>query len=366
MTVPPPRPEESKDGSRLPFGYVIRDRYEIRRFISLGATTRVYAAEDRTSGRMVAVKVVRVDVGMQRGVIDRFQHEVLVCRLFDSPHLPRVYDQGRLDNGSLFMVMELLSGQTLDQRLGRGALAVATVVELGRQLCRGLSAAHAKGIVHCDVKPHNVILQPSSELGILVKLIDFGIATRDAGRVDTGLRRDTVLGTPAYMSPEQIRGMRVDVRTDLYSAGVVLYQTLTDRLPFDGNSSRSMMEAALRDPVIAPHVLRPSCPDSLERVLLRAMHRDRDERYQSADEFGRELEQVALLEKLPQGPTAWLIASEAQSRSVPAPYEPTKPVRRVEPARARSDEPDTEPLRTLPRSEEFRAWSETGEAAHKI
>lgn len=321
---------ESPDAAdRLPVGYTITHRYVIRRFISLGSTTRVYAADDLVTGRTVAVKVVRVEVGSQRSVIDRFQHEVLVCRLFDSPHLPRVYDQGRLENGSLFMVMELLTGQTLDQRLGHGPLAISTVVELGRQLSMALLASHDKGIVHCDVKPHNLILQPDTSRGIVVKLIDFGIATRDVGRVDGGPRRETVLGTPAYMSPEQIRGMRVDVRTDIYSAGVVLYQALSDRLPFDAETSRGVMEAALRDPVIPPRVLRPGCPELLEQAVLRAMCRDRNLRYASARELARDLLEVAEQEHLTLGPEAWRAPSEVQARPLHTPYDPTKPVRRV-------------------------------------
>jgi serine/threonine-protein kinase len=336
--------EASRDASgRLPVGYRIRGRYVIRRFVSLGAATRVYAAEDVQTGRLVAVKVVRIDVNV-KGVVDRFQHEVLVCRLFDSPHLPRVFDQGRLDNGSLFMVMELLTGQTLDQRLGHGPLAVPAVIELGRQIATALSGAHARGIVHCDVKPHNVILQPDEERGFMVKLIDFGIATRDTARVDTGTRRETVLGTPAYMSPEQIRGMRLDIRTDIYSAGVVLYQALTDRLPFDGSSSRAIMEAALRDPIIPPRVLRPSCPDVLERALMRALCRDRNYRHATAGELCRELEDVVQREHYAAGAAAWRQRSELQARPLHTPYDPTQPVRRVDVTPAAGQLNDTQPV----------------------
>ena len=332
---------ETEGGGRLPVGHRIRNRYVIRRFLSLGSNTRVYGALDLHSGKTVAVKVVRIDVGANKGIVDRFQHEVLVCRLFNSPHLPRVYDQGRLETGSLFMVMELLTGQTLDQRLGHGPLAIATVVELGRQLSAALGAAHARGIVHCDVKPHNLILEPDSERGFVVKLIDFGIATRDTSRIDTGRRRDTVLGTPAYMSPEQIRGIRVDARTDIYSAGAVLYQALTDRLPFDGNSSRGVMEAALRDPLIPPRVLRAGCPELLERTLMRALSRDRNDRQPSAAALGADLEAVVLNQHLPAGAQAWRVRSEVKARPLHTPYDPTEPVPRLDPARAAQAARDT-------------------------
>ena len=329
----PPGEERSGLPARLPEGYRIAGRYVVRRFLALGATTRVYAAEDLCTGASVAVKVVRYDTGMPNTTIDRFQHEVLVSRLFDSPHLPRVHDQGRLADGSLFMVMELLLGPTLDQRLGDALPAVAAVVELGVQLMAALTAAHAQGNVHSDVKPHNVILQPDPERGTLVKLIDFGIATRDLGRPDHSAPRETVVGTPPYMSPEQARGLRLDVRTDVYSAGVVLYQSLTGRLPFDGASSQEIMQAILRVPVVPPRVLRPECPEALERVLLRAMCRDREYRYASARAVQQELFAIAERERLPRGARAWAEQSAARARPAITPYDPTRPALRVDPGR---------------------------------
>jgi serine/threonine protein kinase len=218
--------------------------------------------------------------------IDRLQLELFVYQLAQSPHLPKLIDAGRLSDGSPFIVMDRVHGRTLAEKLSDGPVSIPAVLELGRELMSGLGAAHRHGIVHRDIKPQNLILEEAPDGAITLKIIDFGICSRER-RVHSS--SSVVLGTPSYMSPEQISGAVVDVRTDIYSACVVLYEAITGRLPFEGGSSIEIFTSVLHAPLLPPRVLRENCPVGLEKLLVHGLARDPDKRMiQAIDELVRQ------------------------------------------------------------------------------
>lgn len=274
----------------LPAGTRVAGRYRVRRFVADGATSHVYEAEDEFESKRIALKVVaraRDDAGR---ALEAFEVEAAAYARIDSPHVPKLYRVGTLRDGSRFMVLELLQGRPLSERLAQGPLALPAVLELGRQLLSALHAVHSAGLVHCDVKPQNILAEAEPPSPTWIRLVDFGIAV--AVRKDCvapAAPASTVVGTPEYMSPEQAGGEPIDPRSDVYSAGVVLYQALTGRLPIAAASDRELMLAKLRDPIVPPRALRESCPIELERALMRALSRSRQYRYSAAQRLVDEL-----------------------------------------------------------------------------
>jgi eukaryotic-like serine/threonine-protein kinase len=282
--------ERPISGARLPPGERLDDRFVIQRFIAEGATSRVYAARDVARAKWVALKVARNDLGDE--ALGRFRVEADAYRRIDSVHVPQLYAKGVTPSGAEYMALDLLKGDTLGAWLSRRSMSIAAVLELGQQLAHALGAVHQRAIVHCDVKPRNLILEKDVKRGTILKLIDFGICNVE-GSAREPSRHDLVVGTPQYMSPEQILGLTVDARTDVYSASVVLYQALTRRLPFGGNNDHDVMLAALRDPIVPPRLVRDDCPEALDLVILRGLSRDLPERFATATDMAQAFERVA-------------------------------------------------------------------------
>jgi len=315
-------------GSRIARGQCIASRYVVREFISNGATARVYACEDLDTGADVALKVVARELDDGAGSFDL---ETSAYRSFHSPHLPSLRDVGALTDGSRYMVLELVTGERLDARLARGALAIPAVLELGRQLMTGLFHAHRAGFLHCDVKPQNVLLEARPGGDVLVKLVDFGTCAPTGHNpfgqeVDARLR-SMVVGTPAYMAPERMRGEPVDVRADVYAGAIVIYQAATGRLPFYGTSAEEIMQSAQRDPIVPTRVLRENCPVELERALSRALCKDPGFRYPSARMLSDELDWISQKLAFVRGPSAW--SSRASIPPARSPQEDNETTRRV-------------------------------------
>jgi serine/threonine-protein kinase len=278
------------------------------------------------------MKVVRYGFGdPNERAVDRLQLELFVYQLAKSPHLPCMLDAGRLADGSPYIVMDRVHGQTLAERLREGAMSIPAVLELGRQLMQGLHAAHRHGIIHRDIKPCNLLLEEASDGALTLKIIDFGICSRERG---TNTVSSVVIGTPSYMSPEQITGGKVDARTDIYSGSVVLYEALTGRLPFDGDSSNEILSSALHAPMLPPRVLRENCSVELEVLLLRGLARDPEDRIPTAERMAHELQRIVELYDYPAGADAFrapaslrpraLRRQEAQTERPPPMREPAK------------------------------------------
>ncbi len=256
--------------------------YRLETLVDKGGMGEIWRAVDVAAERVVAVK--RLKLGRQAEQ-DR-QRLVREARALDRirhPAVVRYLDAGLDEEGEPYVAMEWLDGESLEQRYNRDPLSLDEVLDLARQVLEGLAACHAQGIVHRDIKPGNLFLVSSDRLRM--KLVDFGVAF--FGEQLTRLTRSRELvGTLLYMSPEQATGKReVDLRTDLYSLGVVLYQGVTGVVPFSGKNPLSVLFKITSEPLTRPGWLRRGLPDELERVILRAMEREPADRYQSAEEM---------------------------------------------------------------------------------
>lgn len=273
-------------------GQVLGSKYRALRVLGEGGMGSVYECEHVALHRRVAVKVLHPQQAKKKASVQRFQNEAHVAGAIGHPNICEVYDMGELSDGSPFLVMELLQGETLADRIAsEGALPFDDIIDITSQVLSGLIAAHDKGIIHRDIKPENVFLTNRAGLNAMVKLLDFGIS-KVAGADELHLTRTgMVMGTPFYMSPEQARGDRnLDNRVDIYAAGVMLYECLVGRRPFHASNYNALLMQILTTDPRPPRDVRPAVPEGFERVVFRAMQRDREKRYQSASEFQRDVQ----------------------------------------------------------------------------
>ncbi|HEY1692092.1 MAG TPA: serine/threonine-protein kinase [Polyangiaceae bacterium] len=299
---PPARNQPSsmppKGPSRDLFGKTIGGKYVVRAVLGEGGMGTVFEAEHLTIGRSVAVKVLHPQQARKKDAVRRFHQEARAAGAIGHPNICEVYDLGTLDDGSPYLVMEKLMGETLADRIAvEGGLPFDEAIDILVQVLSGLVAAHEKGIVHRDIKPENVFLTKRVGCPPLCKLLDFGVSKMIApllgGREDDLdlTRTGMVMGTPYYMSPEQARGDRnLDVRVDLYACGVILYEALTGRRPFSAPNYNALLLQILSAKPKPARDLRPALPGGFDAVLDKAMARNRDDRYRSAAEFQRDLQ----------------------------------------------------------------------------
>jgi eukaryotic-like serine/threonine-protein kinase len=262
----------------------VTDRYRILAPLGAGGMGTVYEALHLASGGVYAMKVLHA--GLPDEVARRFEREARATSLLDHPGVVDVLDFGRLADGRLFLVMELVRGTSLADVLSSGPLPVGRAVAIAGRILGALAFSHRAGIVHRDLKPDNVMLLE----GDAVKLVDFGIA-KLLGPVADELggdltRTGVVFGTPAYMAPEQALGRAVDARVDLYSLGVILYELLAGRPPFASDDPLALLRLQCAAP---PPPLPPSLPGGIERIVLRALAKRAEARYQTAEEMHADL-----------------------------------------------------------------------------
>ena len=265
---------------------VVANRYEIVTEIARGGCGAVYDAIDLDHGQLVALKILTSGT-MDRAAAARFEREARVAGAIHHPNVCAVTDAGTLEDGSPFLVMERLYGETLRTYLARmGRLDPDEAIEIAVQMLSGLEAAHALGIVHRDMKPENVFIVHRKGSLPLVKLLDFGMCRRKATqRMDdhTLTRVGTVVGTPEYMAPEQASGLRdFDLRIDLYAVGVILYEMLTGTRAFFGADARAVLVSVLARQLPSVRALRPEVPVVLDRIVARSIERDPRARYHAA------------------------------------------------------------------------------------
>ena len=264
-------------------GKMLDNRYEILERIGTGGMAVVYKAKCHRLNRLVAVKILKSDLAQDEDFRRRFNAESQAVAQLSHPNIVSVYDVSR--GGDIeYIVMELIDGITLKQYMEkRGQLNWRESLHFITQIMRGLSHAHSRGIVHRDIKPQNVMVLRDGS----VKVADFGIAClENAAQTLT----QEALGSVHYISPEQARGDRIDARSDIYSAGVVLYEMLTGRLPFEGDSAVSVAIQHLSSVPLAPREINPDIPEQLELICMKAMAPDLDKRYPSADAMIADLE----------------------------------------------------------------------------
>ncbi|MBA2732657.1 MAG: protein kinase, partial [Acidobacteria bacterium] len=273
-------------------------RYEIRSLLGAGGMGEVYLAQDTTLRRQVAIKLLPANLTANKDRLHRFEQEAYAISSLNHPNILTIHEIGA--EGSLhFIATELIEGENLRQHIKRNSLELREVLDIGIQIASALSAAHAAGIVHRDIKPENIMIRRDR----LAKVLDFGLAKlieQDASAVDTkaptkALNRTepgVVMGTTIYMSPEQARGLEVDARTDIWSLGVMLYEMLAGRRPFEGETASDVIAAILK---VEPPILTSSAPDvpaELERIVTKALRKDKEERYQGVKDLELDLKNL--------------------------------------------------------------------------
>ncbi len=259
--------------------------YRILEKLGEGGMGVVYRAEDTTLKRAVALKFISTRALVDETARARFVHEAQAAAALDHPNIGTIHEIGEAD-GQLFIVMALVEGQSLGERIAEGPLPLATALDIALQVAEGLEAAHARGIVHRDIKPANILLTSRGQ----AKIMDFGLAA--SPELTQLTQPGTTLGTVAYMSPEQARGQSADGRSDLWALGVVLHEMLTGGRPFRGDGEQAVLRAVLNDPPPPVTGLRAGIPIEIDRILEKALAKDPRERYQHADELLADLRRV--------------------------------------------------------------------------
>jgi eukaryotic-like serine/threonine-protein kinase len=268
---------------------VLLERYEVGRLLGSGGMAEVYEGRDRLLDRQVAIKVPLPQYAHDPAFQQRFRREAQAAASLSNAGVVAVYDTGMQD-GTPFIVMEFVGGRTLKETiLAEGPLHPDRAAAIAADVCSALSAAHARGLVHRDVKPPNVMLTPSGR----VKLMDLGIARADAAESATQTGAHTaMIGTALYLSPEQAQGQPVDPRSDLYSLGCCLYEMLTGTVPFRGATPVAILYRHVREDPAPPRLLNPDVPAALEAVCLKALAKRPEDRYQTAVEMREDLERA--------------------------------------------------------------------------
>ncbi len=275
----------------LPRGSTFAGRYEVVEELGRGGMGKVYRVTDKKIGEEVALKLLSPSIAADKKTIERFRNELKFARKISQRNVCRMFDLSEED-GTPFITMEYVSGEDLKSLLKKtGQLTIKKAIAITKQVCEGLAEAHRLGVVHRDLKPHNIMIDKEGN----ARIMDFGIARsmKMKGITEAG----TVFGTPEYMSPEQVEGLDVDQRSDIYSLGVILFEMVTGEVPFKGESALSVALKHKTDIPPAPRKINPEIPESLNRVILMCMEKDREERYQDVGEF------IADLEKLEKGET---------------------------------------------------------------
>lgn len=281
-------------------GDVLVARYAIEASIARGGMADVFLARDQQLNRLVAVKVLFPEFARDPSFVERFRREAQHAAILNHPNIVSVYDYGQQE-GTYFIVMEYVAGQSLrDVLRAQGFLTPLQAARVSAKIAGALDFAHRHGTVHRDVKPGNVLLTPTGQ----VKVADFGIAANPTDAASGLTQTGAVIGTATYFSPEQAQGYQVDGRSDVYSLGVVLYEMLTGRAPFGADSPVAVAMKHVREPVVPPSQLVAGLPPDLERIVMTALAKDVNARYQSAEAMRADLVRFGLGRRLEGAPVA--------------------------------------------------------------
>jgi serine/threonine protein kinase len=276
-------------------------RFQILSMLGAGGMGEVYLAQDAQLGRQVALKLLPAGLTAKADLLRRFEREARAASSLNHPNIITIHDIGEVE-GLHFIATEFIEGETIRHRIGRGRMELSEAIDITVQVANALATAHAAGIVHRDIKPENIMLRPDG----YVKVLDFGLAkltetheakpSADSGVATLSISNETtagtILGTVNYMSPEQARGLKVDARTDIWSLGVTFYEMLTGKSPFAGQTMADVLVSIVdREPQLLSQLYR-HLPDELDRVVMKALAKDRDERYQSAKEMAADLKNL--------------------------------------------------------------------------
>ncbi len=263
---------------------VLGNRYQLMQTLGTGGMAVVYRAYDLRLERPVAIKVLRQDYTESDGFRERFRQEAKAAANLSHPNIVTVHDFG-LDASRLYIVMEYVPGTDLKSILKeRGRLEIGEAISLIVQACAGIGYAHRAGLVHCDVKPHNMLVTPDQRL----KVTDFGIA-RALSSIAPDEKHEVVWGSPLYFSPEQAAGQAPSPASDVYSLGIVLYEMLTGQLPFTATDPVELARLHRETVPVAPHLINPEIPLALDQIIMKVLSKEPSARYRTADQLGRVL-----------------------------------------------------------------------------
>jgi serine/threonine-protein kinase len=281
------KPSSSTGGAEPRVGQLFASRYEIQGVLGQGGMGVVYRAHDRDLDDIVAIKTLRGEaLSADPSLLDRFKQEIRLARRITHPNILRTHDLGE-SGGLRYLSMEFVKGLTLKQLVEAGEILPTPVgLRIAKQICAGLAAAHEVGVIHRDIKPQNIIIEPTGGL----KIMDFGIARLKEERGMTA--EGTVVGTPDYMSPEQARGQVLDFRSDIYSTGVVLYEVFTGTLPFDGDTPLAVVLKHIQEPPPSPQARNPRIDPKISQIVLKCMQKNPKDRYQSVNDLYEALARV--------------------------------------------------------------------------
>jgi serine/threonine protein kinase len=270
----------------LTAGTTFARRYQIIEDLGRGGMGRVYKVFDTEVQEKMALKLLHPDIAADERTIERFRNELKLARAISHRNVCRMFDLGR-EEGTYYITMEYVSGEDLKSLIHRiGALPVGKAVSIGKQVCEGLSEAHRLGVVHRDLKPQNVMIDREGN----ARIMDFGIARSLTARGMTGA--GVMIGTPEYMSPEQVDGKEADPRSDIYSLGIILFEMLTGHLPFEGDTPLSVAVKQKSERPPDPRSINAQIPDELGRIILKCLEKPKEKRYQSSDEILTELARI--------------------------------------------------------------------------
>ncbi len=302
-------------------GTLLNNRYQLLERIGTGGMADVYRARDLMLERTVAIKILHETYSNDKAFQDRFRQEARAAANLSHPNIVTVHDFG-FDHDQLFIVMEHIPGKDLKTILRqRGRYSVEEAIPLIVQACAGIGYAHRAGLVHCDIKPHNMIVTPDGRL----KVTDFGIA-RALSTIMPDERADVVWGSPQYFSPEQAVGEAPSPSSDVYSLGVVLYEVLTGALPFTAPSSEELARMHLEENPIPPSEYVPDIPPALEEIVLKVLSKEPAARYRTADQLGRVLLRFGTQRDVPPAPALSLTPEANHTYQQPeAPQPDPKP-----------------------------------------
>jgi serine/threonine-protein kinase len=289
---------EVQDGEAPPvadplLGRVIDGRYRVEKSIGEGGMGIVYLISHAVLGKRMALKVLRGEMAKDADVVQRFMQEAQSATSIGHPNIIDISDFGRLPDGSVYFVMEFLDGESLSKMIHRGgSIPMATAIHVVRQIASALEAAHTRGIVHRDLKPDNIYLVKQGHDEHFVKVLDFGIA-KVGGANSKLTRTGMIFGTPHYMSPEQAAGQSVDQRTDIYALGVIMYEMFTGKVPFDGDTFMGILSKHMFEPPLPPSKVKGAGLGAIEDVILKALAKKQEERYQNMGELVADLDAIS-------------------------------------------------------------------------
>ena len=287
VTGPAPKAKpEPADGEELAPGTLLGGVYEVVRKVGQGGMGAVYEVEHKRMQKRYAAKVLRRDVSANKEYVQRLEREAVAATRIEHPNIVRVVNLDETDDGQVFLIMEYLEGEDLSHLLGEGRLAPAAALTIGIQVATALHKVHERGIVHRDLKPENIFLAQEDEETV-VKLLDFGISKLDTAEGEVRLTKTgCVMGTPLYMSPEHAKGeASLDRRADVYSLGVILYESLVGRPPFEGTQTIEVMLKHVSETPEAPSRVTTSLPEPLDELVLKSLEKEPAARYQTLAEF---------------------------------------------------------------------------------